>query len=73
MPRAIFDRYHIVAPSDLRDAARKLEVNQQKERAALKKSRASEFGAEFGHGCTKTAANPQNLCVKPVFAHCLVS
>ena len=30
--RAIFDRYHIVAPSDLRDAARKLEIHQQTER-----------------------------------------
>lgn len=46
--RSVFDRYHIVAPSDLREAARKLEINQQEERETLKKSRASEFGHSLG-------------------------
>jgi len=51
--RAIFDRYHIVALSDLRDAARKLEINQQTEREALQKSRASEFGQSLGRVAPK--------------------
>jgi hypothetical protein len=34
--RSVFDRYHIVAPSDLREAARKLENSQQQEREASK-------------------------------------
>src|SRR3954469_5038676 len=60
--RSVFDRYHIVAPSDLREAARKLENSQQQEREALEKSRASEFGqslgrvwAELHQNCSKTA------------------
>jgi len=46
--RSVFDRYNIVAPSDLRDAARKLETNQRKERELLKKSGAPEFGQTSG-------------------------
>ena len=46
--RSVFDRYHIVAPSDLRDAARKLETSQGQEREALEKSRAPEFGQTLG-------------------------
>ena len=48
--RSVFDRYHIVAPSDLRDAARKLETSQRQEREALEKSGASEFGQSSGRG-----------------------
>ncbi len=47
--RAIFDRYHIVAPSDLEDAARKLEINQQREVAVLgEKSQKPDFGQSLG-------------------------
>ena len=56
--RSIFDRYYIVARTDLREAARKLETSQQ-EREALEKSRAPEFG----HRCTKTAAKQQSAQV----------
>jgi integrase len=56
--RSVFDRYHIVAPSDLRDAARKLETSQGQEREALEKSRAPEFGQSLGIVAPKTG-NPQ--------------
>jgi hypothetical protein len=46
--RSVFDRYHIVAPSDLRDAARKLETSQCEERDALEKSGAHAFGQTSG-------------------------
>ena len=46
--RSVFDRYHIVAPSDLRDAACKLETSQGLEREALEKSCAPEFGQTLG-------------------------
>jgi len=46
--RSVFDRYHIVAPSGLRDAACKLETSQSLERQALEKSRAPEFGQTLG-------------------------
>jgi len=42
--RSVFDRYHIVAANDLRDAAHKLETRQQEEREKLEKSTPSEFG-----------------------------
>jgi integrase len=42
--------YQIVAPSDLRDAARKLETSQRQEPEALEKSGASEFGQSSGRG-----------------------
>jgi hypothetical protein len=45
--RSVFDRYHIVAPSDLRDAARKIERSQREEREALEKS-APDFGQTLG-------------------------
>ena len=51
--RSVFDRYHIVAPSDLRDAARKLETSQTMEREALQKSRAPEFGHSLGTSAPK--------------------
>jgi hypothetical protein len=37
-------RYHIVAPSDPREAARKLEASRGQEREGLEKSRLPEFG-----------------------------
>jgi hypothetical protein len=46
--RAVFERYNIVAPSDLEDAARKLEMSQGREREALEKSGAAEFGQSSG-------------------------
>jgi hypothetical protein len=49
--RSVFDRYHIVAPSDLRDAARKLETSQQQEREALRKVPRVRLWAQFGHSC----------------------
>ena len=51
--RAIFDRYHIVAQSDLADAAHKLEINQQRELEAASRREKSRV-AEFGQNCTKT-------------------
>jgi hypothetical protein len=57
--RSVFDRYHIVAPSDFREAACKLENSQQQEREALEKSRVGVW-AEVGQSCTKTAAKQQN-------------
>jgi integrase len=56
--RSVFDRYHIVAPSDLLDAARKLETSQRQERDALEKSRAPEFGHSLGIVAPKTG-NPE--------------
>ena len=49
--RSVFDRYHIISPSDIRDAARKLEANRTREveqLAALEKSKASQFGQSLG-------------------------
>jgi integrase len=60
--RAIFDRYHIVAQSDLADAARKLEINQQRELEAAsvrEKSRAPEFGQSLGRTAPKLG-NPES-------------
>jgi hypothetical protein len=45
--RSIFDRYHIISPSDIRGASRKLEVNRAQggeEKAALERARALQFG-----------------------------
>lgn len=61
--RSIFDRYHIVASSDLREAACKLENSQRQHREALEKSRASEFG----HSCTKTPAKQPSHQVVPFY------
>jgi hypothetical protein len=41
---SLFDRYHIVAPADLRDAALKVEANQRQELEAIRNSSAPEFG-----------------------------
>jgi integrase len=58
---SVFDRYHIVAPSDLRDAARKLETIQKQEREALEKSRAPEFGHSLGTIAPKLQQNGEIL------------
>ncbi len=54
--RAVFDRYNIVAQSDLREAARKLETNQTKEREAIQKSNAPEFGQTLGRVAPKAGS-----------------
>ncbi|MGA9791761.1 MAG: hypothetical protein WBQ43_13790 [Terriglobales bacterium] len=45
--RAVSDRCNIVAPSDLRDAAHKLEVSQGLEREAMEKSGVPDFGQSW--------------------------
>jgi len=59
--RSVFDRYHIVAPSDLREAARKLETSQQQEREML------ENAPEFGHSLGTVAPKLQNPQVSTFF------
>jgi hypothetical protein len=47
---------HIISPSDIRDAARKLEANRAREaeqKAALEKSKASQFGQTLGRVALK--------------------
>ena len=66
--RSVFDRYHIVAPSDLREAARKLENNQQQEREALEKSRAPEFGQSLGIVAPKLQQNSKIFKLNPSMA-----
>jgi len=55
--RSVFDRYHIVAPSDLREAASKLETSQGLEREAFEKSRAPEFGQTLGIDAENSTKN----------------
>jgi integrase len=59
--RSVFERYNIVAPNDLRDAARKLETNQRDEREALEKSRASDDGQSSGIVARKVQQNREAL------------
>jgi integrase len=66
--RSVFDRYHIVAPSDLRDAARRLENTQQQEHEALQKSGASEFGHSLGTIAPKLQQNSKILKSYPSMA-----
>jgi hypothetical protein len=66
--RSVFDRYHIVAPRDLREAARKLENNQQQEREALEKSRAPESGQSLGIVAPKLQQNSKILKLNPSMA-----
>jgi hypothetical protein len=66
--RSVFDRYHIVAPSDLRDAARKLEMTQKMEREALENSRAPEFGHSLGTVAPRLQQNHQNVEPSPTTA-----
>jgi hypothetical protein len=54
--RSVFDRYHIISPTDIRDAARKLEVNRAREveqLAGLEESKASRFGQSLGRVAPK--------------------
>ena len=64
--RSVFDRYHIVAPSDLRDAACKLETSQRQEREALEKSRAPEFGQSLGIVAPKPGNPHKTFAVAPL-------
>jgi integrase len=64
--RSVFDRYNIVAPSDLRDAAHKLETSQGLEREALEKSQAPEFGQSLGIVAPKTGNAHAALGVAPL-------
>ena len=47
--RSVFERYNIVAQSDLQDAARKLEASQKQGREKNENPRSPEFG----QSCTK--------------------
>ena len=53
LTRSVFDRYHIVAPKDLREAARKVEIQHEREAAAQKSPKRPTL-AEFGQNCTKS-------------------
>jgi hypothetical protein len=64
--RSVFDRYHIVSRSDIAEAARKVEANQESDAAAQKNSDASTFGQNSGRVAPKTgnarsAASPTSL------------
>lgn len=50
---ALLHRYHIVAPSELKEARHKLEIGQEQERELLK-SQAPEFGQSSGIVAPKT-------------------
>src|SRR5207253_5578620 len=39
LTRSVFDRYHIVAPNDLREAARRVEIHHEREAAEQKRSK----------------------------------
>ncbi len=57
--REIFDRYHIVAPADLREAALKVENYQQRERQTLQKAKdAEEFGQSSGNLAREMGQKP---------------
>jgi integrase len=64
--RSVFDRYHIVAPSDLRDAARKLETSQREERDALEKSDAVKFGQSSGRVAPEPGQTPNDPSSVPL-------
>ena len=51
--RSVFDRYHIVSPSDIADAARKVEASQERDAAAQKKSDAASFRQNSGRDAPK--------------------
>jgi len=62
LTRSVFDRYHIVAPNDLTEAARKVEMHHKREAAAAqKKSQTSGFGQSLG----RTAPKLGNLVIAP--------
>jgi hypothetical protein len=54
--RSVFERYNIVAQSDLQDAARRLEASQGREREELEKSIAPEVGQTLGRVALKTVS-----------------
>jgi integrase len=64
--RSVFDRYHIVAPSDLRDAARKLETSQREEREALERSGEPEFGQSSVRGEPKPGQTSKHTLSVPL-------
>jgi hypothetical protein len=57
LTRSVFDRYHIVAPNDLTEAARKVEIHHEREAAAQSKMPA------FGQSLGRTAPKAGNLAV----------
>ena len=64
--RSVFDRYHIVSHSDIADAARSIEANQERDAVAVKKSAASDFGQNSGRvapkmGNAPSVASPASL------------
>lgn len=61
LTRSVFDRYHIVSPNDLTEAARKIEIHQEREMAAQRKSQDPDFGQSLG----RTAPKPGNLMSTP--------
>jgi hypothetical protein len=65
---SLFDRYHIVAPADLRDAALKVEANQRQEQEAIRNSSAPEFGRVWvgARRRNRTVTSWKSL---PVFPH----
>jgi hypothetical protein len=63
---SVFDRYHIVAPSDLRDAAHKLEISQREEQEALEKSGAIEFGQTSGRVAPELGHTPERPSSAPL-------
>src|SRR6266566_7310322 len=56
LTRSVFDRYHIVSPKDLIEAARKVEIHHEHENAALEKSQAPDFGQSLGRTAPKTGS-----------------
>jgi integrase len=61
LTRSVFDRYHIVAPNDLTEAARKVEIHHEREAAAQKESELPDFGQSSG----RTAPKGGNLMIAP--------
>jgi RNA polymerase subunit RPABC4/transcription elongation factor Spt4 len=61
LTRSVFDRYHIVAPNDLTEAARKVEIHHEREAALQKESETPDFGRSLG----RTAPKAGNIMVTP--------
>jgi integrase len=61
LTRSVFDRYHIVAANDLREAARKVEIHHEREAAAQKKSKTPDFEQSLG----RIAPKADNLMIAP--------
>jgi integrase len=56
LTRSVFDRYHIVSPKDLTEAARKVEIHHEHEIAAQEKSQAPDIGQILGRTAPKTGS-----------------